>query len=58
MIKWLKRLFHLHTWETIDKRSVTLVWKNFGASKESCREGTCFYLRCKDCGNIKKVDLI
>lgn len=55
MIKWLKRLFHLHDWET---QGIWQLKMSFPWSEKTHREGRRYYLRCKECGVVKMVDLI
>jgi len=53
MLRLLELLIrgHIHEWETIDKRQLT--W-----SDDLGGEGTCsrYYVRCKKCGWIRKID--
>lgn len=44
MIAWIKRLFHLHTWEEIQCGT----WSDKG------RRGNYYDCRCKECGRIKE----
>ncbi len=53
MIKWLKRLFHRHDWETQTVQSLKAEYWGGGE-----RIGRRYYLRCKECGWVKKRDLI
>lgn len=53
MLRLLELLIcgHIHEWETIGERRLT--WSNdFGESGT----GTRFYLRCRKCGWVRKVD--
>lgn len=50
LLEWIIR-GHVHEWEIIDKRQLN--WSDsFG------EEGTCtrYYLQCKKCGWVRKVD--
>ena len=53
MLRLLELLLrgHIHDWETIDQR-------RFNWSNDFGEQGTCtrFYLRCKKCGWVRKVD--
>lgn len=53
MLRLLELLIrgHIHEWETIDQR--TLEWSDdFGGNGT----GTRYYVRCKKCGWIRKID--
>jgi len=53
MLRLLELLLrgHIHEWETIDKKR--LEWTNdFGDNGI----GTRYFLRCKKCGWVKKID--
>ncbi len=54
MIKWFKRFFHFHEWETIKAVSLN-TYNEFGKLEST---GTRYILRCKTCGCITKRDII
>lgn len=47
MKEWLKRLFHRHQWDVYEKASIT--------GSDGHQKGVMYIMRCKECGDIKKV---
>lgn len=54
MLKWFKRLFHLHEWEIIKSNPL----RKYGVFGSLEGTGTRYILRCKVCGRITKRDMI
>ena len=48
MKEWLKRLFHFHTWETVQHINLTETGRPFGDR---------YILKCTICGSYKKQDI-
>lgn len=57
MIKWLKRLFHIHEYEIIDEYEASIYENNYDTKPSHARKT--YTLRCKNCGDIKfkQIDL-
>lgn len=57
MIKWLKKLFHIHEYEIIDEYEASIYENNQDTRPSHVRKT--YTLRCKNCGDIKfkQIDL-
>ena len=57
MIKWLKKLFHIHEYEIIDTYEVSIYDDGYSTRPSHIRRT--YVLRCKICGDItfKQINL-
>lgn len=60
MIKWLKKLFHIHEWEVIDKYTSKVYGHKWDGSRTDLpvKMQIVIVMQCKICGDVKTKTII